>query len=159
MIKLSVNNKYSIDENGNVYNSDGKIKKPFLSRGYLRIELHDKGRKKYFVHTLLAIAYLGYDINSDLVINHKDRNRLNNSLENIEITSYRYNNLHTHFEKKKYLPGVNFRLNRKKGYYSMIQIGGETHWLGSYYTEMEAYKAYKSKLKEINDNETLSKIL
>ena len=52
--------------------------------GYAFIDLSnkDKQRKKCYIHRLLAIQYLRTD-NYDLVVDHIDRNRQNNSLDNL----------------------------------------------------------------------------
>jgi len=85
----------------------GKILKPANSSGYLCVNLCKNGvRKKYYIHRLLGIQFIPNPENK-LEIDHIDRNRQNNSLENLRwatrkeqqnnlsnnVTDYRLNNL------------------------------------------------------------------
>lgn len=58
------------------------------SRGYLTVSLYDgsapKKPRSFLVHRLIAKAFLG---ESDLQINHKDGNKTNNALENLEFVT------------------------------------------------------------------------
>lgn len=59
------------------------IKKANICKGYLRLGLKKDGiTKSYFVHCLVAQAFLG-DANG-LTVNHKDENKLNNRADNLE---------------------------------------------------------------------------
>ena len=58
----------------------------FINDGYYHINLYDKINKKYImnrVHRLVELNCL--DINKDLIVNHKDGNRLNNKINNLEF--------------------------------------------------------------------------
>ena len=60
------------------------------------IKIDDKHRHR-FLHTVLASTFLplpeGYDY-SELTVNHKDGNKLNNSLDNLEWCTFKANQLH-----------------------------------------------------------------
>ena len=79
-------------KNKEIYQKWGsKILKPFDNgRGYLTVHLK-KQSKRYvkYVHRLVAEAFLGSTINMD--INHKDFNRTNNSIDNLEIVTRKEN--------------------------------------------------------------------
>ena len=63
-----------------------------IKRGYYQIRLSKNGKKKGFqVHRLVAFAFL-QNPNQYPQINHKDENKLNNKLENLEWCSVLYNN-------------------------------------------------------------------
>lgn len=68
----------------------GKIMKPYVTKfGYARVNLriaHSRDYKSYFVHRLVAFAFLE---NKDNLaeVNHKDCNRLNNRVDNLEWMS------------------------------------------------------------------------
>lgn len=86
-------NNYLIDENGNIYSKySNKLLKPFTHRdGYMRIGLYKDGQRKEFqIHRLVAITYLPNPHNLPQ-INHKDENKLNNSVENLEWCTGQYN--------------------------------------------------------------------
>lgn len=58
---------------------------------HLKIGLYkDKKRKHYYVHKLVAKAFLP-NPNSYTEVNHKDENPLNNNVENLEWCTHRYN--------------------------------------------------------------------
>lgn len=58
------------------------LKQRINSRGYLYINLSENAKyKSYTVHRLVAIAFLG---KSNLTVNHKNGNKLNNTIENLE---------------------------------------------------------------------------
>ena len=54
----------------------------------------DSKPHSFLVHRLVADAFLERNINTDLTVNHKDGNRLNNNVENLEWVSLRDNIRH-----------------------------------------------------------------
>lgn len=59
---------------------------------YLCIDLHkDNKCKKFYIHRLVALHFLDNPENYPC-INHKDYNKKNNCVENLEWCSYKYNN-------------------------------------------------------------------
>ena len=72
----------------------GKILKPFTfsKTGYLGIELnHNSIAKKHLVHRLVAAAFIPNPNNLPQV-NHKDENKSNNHVDNLEWCTRQYNN-------------------------------------------------------------------
>lgn len=60
--------------------------------GYLCLTLHRKGYSKtYKVHRLVALAFIP-NPNNFPCINHKDEDKTNNCIENLEWCDYSYNN-------------------------------------------------------------------
>lgn len=90
---------YEISSNGRVkslnYNKTGReqILKPIKNRfGYLQIILNQNGKKKHFsVHRLVAQAFIS-NIENKPCINHKDEDKTNNKVENLEWCTVSYNN-------------------------------------------------------------------
>lgn len=69
----------------------GKILKPAIVRYYERVLLQNKDIKKnYFIHRLVAEAFIPNPNNYNCV-NHKDENKLNNNVENLEWCTHSYN--------------------------------------------------------------------
>lgn len=70
-----------------------KILKPRKdSSGYLYVGLYLNGKSKNFtIHRLVANTFIDNPDNLP-VINHKDENKLNNSVENLEYCTVKYNN-------------------------------------------------------------------
>lgn len=64
---------------------------PISNAGYYTVQLSRKSKyKHYLVHRLIWEAFNG-PIPKGMVINHKDENKLNNRLDNLEICSMRDN--------------------------------------------------------------------
>lgn len=72
---------------------NGKIIKQFISKcGYLRVGLTIKNHcsKTVLVHRLVALAFLD-NPNNYPCVNHKDENKQNNHVNNLEWCTYSYN--------------------------------------------------------------------
>ena len=68
------------------------ILKQKIKDGYYYVGLSKNGiAKNYFVHRLVAQAFLPNPNNLPCV-NHKDEDKLNNNVDNLEYCSYSYNN-------------------------------------------------------------------
>ena len=95
---INANFKY-----GNTHNYKEKILKPFKeTRGYLKVRLYKNGvAKNYKVHRLVANAFLG---ENNLTVNHIDKNKENNKLENLE---YMTNKNNTRYSQAKKVKGKN----------------------------------------------------
>lgn len=66
----------------------GKIIKPCFIKGYLNISLSNNGIvKKYFIHHLVARMFIPNYIQG-FEINHKDEDKTNNKIENLEWISH-----------------------------------------------------------------------
>ena len=107
---------YLIDENGLIYSKlSKKYIKPFLHRdGYLRIGLYSNGtRKEFQIHRLVALVYLPNPDNLPQV-NHKDENKLNNNVNNLEWCDRK-----TNLE----LSSVGFTRNKFKCYIEEVSSG------------------------------------
>lgn len=72
------------------------------TNGYLICELSDGHgkKKKYYIHRLLAKYYIPNDDPSKDCINHKDENKLNNSLDNLEWCTKAYNSSYGTLQKR-----------------------------------------------------------
>lgn len=78
-----------------------KIKHPM---GYLAVSLSRKGKcKRYLIHRLVADAFIPREPNKEFV-NHKDENKTNNQVQNLEWCNKSYNQLYSmalHPERKE----------------------------------------------------------
>jgi len=98
-INIENHNGYQVSNLGNIKSlKKGKecIKKSKVTRnGYLRIRLCQKSIKKYYsVHRFVALAFIPNPENKRCV-NHKDGNKLNNNLNNLEWCTHSENSLHS----------------------------------------------------------------
>jgi len=86
-------------------------------------------------------------------VNHKDLNKKNNCLYNLEWATNRENATHARSQGEytsKYI-GVSWDIKSQK-WFSGIQIGGRRKHLGSFSNEMEAHITYQKALQELLDN-------
>jgi len=84
--------KNIIRKNGKKQSFKPKILKSGLSKnGYLSVALtKNKKMKTYFVHKLVANMFIE-NKNNYKCVNHKDGNKLNNNVDNLEWCSYNHN--------------------------------------------------------------------
>lgn len=85
---------YKVSNLGNVINSDTnkQLKKCFSSNGYFIVQLYkDKKPKCQRVHQLVFENFTGIKSSIKFVIDHKDNNRINNNINNLQIVTTRYN--------------------------------------------------------------------
>ena len=72
-----------------------QIMRPAVSRtGYWQVNLYRDGKVKHFyVHRLVAEAFIGH-IAEGMEVNHKDGDKSNNDVSNLEIVTAKQNILH-----------------------------------------------------------------
>jgi len=127
------------------------LKSSKTKNGYLSNTLSKNNKQKsYFLHQLVAMAFLDHKPNrGKIVVDHIDNNKTNNKLSNIQVVSQRVNASKDKFRIKrtsKYV-GVN-KSHKGNKWIAKIHIGKTIH-LGRFDTEEEASEAYQAKLKEI----------
>lgn len=98
MIKdvVGYENLYMVDNEGNVFSvkKDGlKLLKPLKDKkGYLIVTLYKfKEGKKKKIHRLVLEAFMPNKNSNNLTVNHKDEDKTNNSLENLEWMTIKQN--------------------------------------------------------------------
>ena len=86
---------YEISSIGNVRNrKTKKVLKPNNTDGYNQVGLYKNGKKKYYmIHRLVGFAFIPNPDGKPLV-NHKDSNRKNNVLTNLEWVTHQENSDH-----------------------------------------------------------------
>ena len=82
--------RYAVTEDGQVFSYRSKrfLAGETTRNGYHRVQL---GGQKYLVHRLVAMTYIPNPEDKPCV-NHKDCNRLNNNVNNLEWCTYEENN-------------------------------------------------------------------
>lgn len=84
--------QYEINTKGQVRNSKGKILNGYTNnKGYQMIHLRTKDKNKLCsIHRLVAETFI---LNPDNLpeVNHKDENKLNNNVNNLEWCTHNYN--------------------------------------------------------------------
>ncbi len=107
--------------------------------GYLKVALrNEKGSKRFMVHRLVLMAFVGP---SHLETNHRNKDRKDNYLGNLEYVTSKENNLHRSSGKKR---GVYFF---KGKWMAMIRKDGLKRYIGSFTDKEEAYMAFWKEYK------------
>lgn len=80
------------------YVKSGQEMTPHVTpKGYMRIRLQsNKSGKNWFIHTLVANAFIGSAPSKKHQVNHKDGNKLNNSVDNLEYVTPSQNLIHAY---------------------------------------------------------------
>ncbi|MFR4479551.1 MAG: NUMOD4 motif-containing HNH endonuclease [Fusobacterium sp.] len=127
---------YYVKDNGDIYSVDRiaenslgrkcffkgkKIKIQISARGYARVQLSKPGmkKKKYSVHRIVAEAFLTGKTEERNVVNHKDGNKLNNHVDNLEWCTQSENLIHS------------FRTKLRKVKFTDDEIRLIRNWKGS----------------------------
>lgn len=146
---------YKVSNYGNVV-CTRKTKLRFLSKrisnaGYFRVTLHLNGnRRTYFIHQLVAMAFLNHKPDGNIfVINHKDFDKTNNHVDNLEIVTNRENSNRKHLKSSSKYVGVDYHKKSRK-FRARIVYNKKLVHLGFFDDEVEASIAYEKKLNEIN---------
>ena len=119
---------YSINETGEIFNiQTGKKKKSSLgNHGYYVVDLFKNNKRKtYLVHRLVADAFLE-NPQKKRTVNHKDGNRQNNHIENLEWATYSENIKHSYGElgRKAHMTGRIDKLNHNSKPVLMLSLEG-----------------------------------
>lgn len=142
----SINDRYSVSNLGNIksnYANKEKILSPYKNHdGYLMVDLRSPGKRKSIsVHRLVAIAFIP-NPNNLPEVNHKDEDKTNNRVDNLEWCTLQYN---CNYGTRNVRKGINCR----KPICSVDKDGNVAH----YDSRIEA-----SKITGINDT-NISKAL
>ena len=150
--------KYMVSNIGNVKSLNFKntkkekiLKTTIAKCGYYYITLCKDGvRKKKCNHQLVAITFLNHKPNGfEKVVNHKNFDKLDNRLENLEVVSNRENSNQKHIKSSSSYTGVNWD-SRKKKWISKIHINNKNIFLGLFTDELKASEMYEKALKNIS---------
>ncbi len=120
------------------------------SGGYTNVSLSKNGNHKTFkVHKLVAIAFLNHTPSRyKIVVDHIDNNKLNNNLNNLQLTSARINVSKDRNGGTSEYTGVSWCSNRKR-WVAKIMIKGRSKFLGSSVYEIEASQMYFRELERL----------
>ena len=125
--------RYSENRNGHLLKGWQEFKGCFNNKGYKTGRVNDT---KYLFHRIIGFAYLNLDINNKKqFIDHIDRNRANNNLNNLRIVSRQENGWN------REVKGYSWHKQHQK-YNVRIGINGKTLNIGLFDTEENAHEAY-----------------
>jgi hypothetical protein len=135
-----------------------KIIKHGLRSGYPSAMLYKESKyKNIFIHIIEAIAFIDPNyLKKGLVVNHKDFNRQNNLLSNLEVVTMRENNNKKHLPSTSKYTGV--YLNKGK-WNSVISVNRKRIYLGYFNTEIEASRYYEAALICVNEGRVMDIVI
>lgn len=101
---------YYVDCFGNVYSNRKTTKltklKLYDKDGYKKVWMYiNKKRRMMYVHRLVCMSFIPNPDNLPM-INHKDRNRGNNNVENLEWCDAKYNVIHSYKNGREGYKGI-----------------------------------------------------
>lgn len=129
-----------------------KILNPGICAGYHKVTLVKNGILYYrLIHRIVMASFKGP---SNLQVDHKDENKLNNRLDNLRYATCRDNHLFYNERRKvtrssKYI-GVNFMPSHGNRWRAAISVKGKATHIGYFDTEEEASIAYQNKRNEVD---------
>jgi hypothetical protein len=135
-IKLAIENGYKYDPiSGNIFKPNNNKIISINNRGYLHINLYDKNNKK--TYKILAHRFAYFYIHKKLpkIIDHINRNKLDNRIENLRTSNIKSNN--RNIDSK----GYTYCKSRNK-YVAQIMVDYKHIFLGRFNTKEEAIKVY-----------------
>lgn len=116
---------YEVSNLGNVRSlarntTSGKLLKPELQSGYLKVMLSKNNNKKWYsIHRLVAITFIENKENKEQV-NHIDGNKINNNANNLEWVTCQENIIHSIENKLKVTKkGVEHKLSKEVYQYDL----------------------------------------
>lgn len=114
------------------------MKEQISDRGYFKIRT-SRNRERINIRSHRFVYECIKNVLIDgLEINHIDKNKLNNSIENLEIISRKNNIHHAFFGKKR-----GFTKNKCNGWDAQININNHIYFIGSYKTKEKAQEKYR----------------
>ena len=129
---------YKVSNLGNVMSFWGKtpklLKPAKAGKGYLVVLLsNNKYIKQFYLHRLVAQAFLP-NPNNYPIINHKDENKLNNNVENLEWCSYQYNTTYGTAQDRR----AKKLTNRKDQSNPVLQYDKNGNFINEYHSIQDA---------------------
>jgi hypothetical protein len=130
---------YEVSNKGQVKNiKTGRILKPYVNlsgkRGYYKVRLTYAPRKtkQFFVHRLVAEAFIPKEKEEYTDVNHIDENKLNNVVDNLEWCTRAYN---TNYGTAQRRHAVTYRKNKGK---DIVKYDFKGNELGRFETIVKA---------------------
>ena len=149
---------YKVSDLGRVKSFKNKkeriLKHGIDSNGYPNVGLCVNGvQKTKKIHKLMSIVFLNNISTSSerLVVDHIDNNKQNNRIDNLQIITNRENASKDRVNCSSKFTGVSW-IKRDSKWAAHINIKGRSINLGHFKCELAAAKAYKDKLKTIDEN-------
>lgn len=134
---------YSVSNLGNVMNNkSNKMMKLNVKSGYYHVGLiNNKNRPIFKVHRLVALAFINNPENKPQV-NHKNKNKLDNSIDNLEWTTHKENMQHKSI-------GLIYKSNKNK---PILRLNKNNNEIMEQYNSIEEAGIWASENKFTNNS-------
>jgi len=145
---------YMIYPNGDIFSIRfNKFLKPrYDKNGYKRVTIKNKITNKIEtlkIHQLVAMCFLGYEKNSNFVVDHIDNDKINNYVHNLQVITSMQNMKKEHMRKVQ-LNGLPYNIKYcKDGYSVKLQENKIKKNLGTFKTLQEAVDIRNTYFKEL----------
>jgi len=138
---------YLVSNYGNVFSihSKKKLKQMLIKKsGYLVVNIYkDKRQESFLVHQLVAITFLQHKrCKQHRVVDHKDGNKQNNKLDNLQIISQRENSVKDKLKPNSGVTGVYWSTQNKK-WQVRPRVCGKKVLIGYFDCKEQAGNVYK----------------
>ena len=108
LFDIPLYSNYKVTKCGKVFSikSNRFITTPLSNKGYYSVKLSNNGKETHTsLHRLIALAFIGIPSDDKMVVNHKNGDKLDNSIENLEWCTTHENILHYYKYLKKFSNG------------------------------------------------------
>lgn len=150
---------YFVSNLGRIKSLNKVLKQQTNEKGYKKVNVRkNKKGKTYRVQVLVWDHFGNKERKLKEHIDHIDRNKENNSIENLQLLDNRLNNIKRRFKENnssKYM-GVHYDKYHKK-YVSQIRINNKNVHLGKFDNEIDAALCYEKELLKIYSKNELKK--
>lgn len=123
---------YWVSPEGEIHNGK-KLLRPYkINSGYLCVDLvNEAGKHKFLIHRLVAAAYIP-NIDNKPIVNHKDGDKTNSKVENLEWCTNSENILHARKSglNPYNLPTLGIKKGNSSKYANVIYDKARNKWIG-----------------------------
>lgn len=134
----SLKREYTCGKGRNVIKGETIISQQINNHGYKYCFLFNGKKSIKYIHILVGIHFIKNDSKKPQ-INHKDLNKENNNVSNLEWVTNKENTIHQYSLKRDLPTGVSKRGNR---YIAQTTIQGKKKHIGSFSSIIDAKNAY-----------------
>jgi hypothetical protein len=133
---------YMIGRNSDIYNikTGRKLKQSLISGGYYGCSLGGNGQKTISIHRLLAIAYIPNDNPSRTQVDHIDRCRTNNNINNLRWVTHQENMMNKVYKHISY--------QVKSNTYIVNYTDATSHKHQKHFKQLQDAESYLQELKK-----------
>ena len=149
--KYPLDERYQISNYGRVKGVRGTILKPWNSNGYLYVSIGKEHHQS--IHRLVMLTFEPIENSKEMQVNHKDGNKENNNLSNLEWVTPSENLQHSYDVLKRTPAYGNAIQSHRKGVYSMDITTKEKIYFDSQTDCAFYYGCDKSNLTKYIDTE------